>query len=460
VHLMRSLGRLLFGVCVVACSPAITNAEGDSEISEGTGVGSAASPAVTGAGGGTSFAACKFQKATQPLRVAFCDSFDAPRSNPATRSGDLDAELWGVSRISTKVNIGQNENNWFYSAKLQGCGATQTVLPPRDVRICNGRLVEAASDRGEIPTLALYPKQPFDIAGRTGTVVFDVSADSDGPHAAWPEFWWTDQPVPTPHAELSSEFPYARHAFGFVLTLQCPNNQIGVEKMYAIRNYAVSELPFSSTGCVNKGSVTGGLNHFEVRINQNRVEVWATNPGSTTIKQVAVATNAGLSLTRGLIWLEHVQYNACKYDDQCQHTFAWDNVGFDGPATYRDLSFDAQDALVRIDSGTVALGYPVSSAGTSIRVPGVMRRQTPTGAIVTFNWFPYNRSVPQISVNGGPVRNTPWPFDPATYGWRTIAVPVPLSEVVDGNNTVRFTSGDETVVSNVNLILIAGAPVP
>jgi hypothetical protein len=448
---MKALGRLLLGLCFVACSPALTSGEdGAAEISA----------AATGAGGGTSFSACRFQKAAQPLRVAFCDSFDVAQPNPATRSGDLDSVLWGVSRISTKVNIGQNEYNWFYPAQLRGCGATQTVTPPRDVRICNGRLVEALSDRGEIPTLAMYPKQPFDIAGRTGTVVFDVSADSEGPHAAWPEFWWTDQPVPAPHAELPSEFPYARHAFGFVLTLQCPNNQIGVEKMYAIRNYVVQELPFTSTGCVNKGSVSGNLNHFEVLINQNRVEVWATNPGSTTIKRIAVADNARLSLTRGLIWLEHVQYNGCKFNNQCLHTFAWDNVGFDGPTPYRDLSFDAQDALVPIGTRAVQLGYLVTRSGKSIQVPGVTRRQTPTGAIVTFNWFPYTRSVPAVSVNGGPVHATKWPFDSMTYGWRTIAVPVPVSEIWNGTNTVKFTSTDETVISNVNIILIAGAPVP
>ena len=35
-------------------------------------------------------------------------------------------------------------------------------------------------------------------------------------------------------------------------------------------------------------------------------------------------------------------YNGCKDgDNQCIHAWAWDNFGFDGPKTYRDLSFDA-----------------------------------------------------------------------------------------------------------------------
>ena len=50
----------------------------------------------------------------------------------------------------------------------------------------------------------MYPKQPFDIAGRTGTIAFDVSDDSHGNHRAWPELWYTDQPVPAPFDHFSS----------------------------------------------------------------------------------------------------------------------------------------------------------------------------------------------------------------------------------------------------------------
>ena len=76
----------------------------------------------------------------------------------------------------------------------------------------------------------MYPKQPFDFAGRTGTVVFDVSADSEGPHAAWPEFWITDQPLPAPHGKQAGQYPYARNSFGFQVTLDCGNNGTGVER--------------------------------------------------------------------------------------------------------------------------------------------------------------------------------------------------------------------------------------
>ncbi|MEO5724517.1 MAG: hypothetical protein ABIQ39_12335, partial [Ilumatobacteraceae bacterium] len=225
---------------------------------------------------------------------------------------------------------------------------------------------------------------------------------------------------------------------------------------------AYSELSFTQVGCVLKGSLTS-LNHFEVRINQNRVEVWGGDPGSSVVRLLAFADNANLTMTRGVIWLEDVHYNACKLDDQCNHTFAWDNVAFDGPKPYRDLTFDVQDALTPMGDGSVGLGYQVGSSPVSFQVNGVFQAQQPSKALVMFNWFPYDQVVPSVSVNGGPWHDTAWPFDPNTWSWRTIAVQVPLSEVHSGTNTVALRYNGEagqTAIANINLALIAAAPAP
>jgi hypothetical protein len=395
-----------------------------------------------------------------PIAAAFCDTFDSATPNPATRSGDLNATVWGVSRVNT-IGI---ENNAWMPAQLTGCSSGAiTVRPPNDVRICNGRLYEAVTDGGGQSTLAMYPKQPFDIAGgRTGRVVFDVSADSDGPHAAWPEFWWTDQPVPAPHGHLSSNYTFARNSFGFSLASDtCGTNGTNVYEMYITRNSAFELVPFTKTACVTKGSATGGLNHFEVRMSQTHVEVWASEPGSTVVKQIAVA-NLNMPMTRGVIWIEDVHYNANKFDDQGTHTFAWDNVGFDGPTPYRDLTFDVQDNDSPAAEGAVGLGYGVGAGSTSVTAPGVTWQQTPTAAYVGLNWFATTPSVPNVRVNGGPWHSTPWPFAESEFAWRTIAVPIPMSEVKAGDNTIEFTwgGGGTTAVSNINIILIAAAPVP
>ena len=64
----------------------------------------------------------------------------------------------------------------------RGCRAGGNVNYPRNIQICNGQLVTTVNDGGSVTSLAMYPRQPFDFAGRTGTIVFDVSNDSGGSH--------------------------------------------------------------------------------------------------------------------------------------------------------------------------------------------------------------------------------------------------------------------------------------
>ena len=119
--------------------------------------------------------------------VIFCDTFDT-KKDPAiqSRTGDLDPNVWGVSRATGNMNFAVGfYNGWAASTSLQTCNGTVTATPPNDIVICNGQLREATNDNptgafdaGTVTTLAMYPKQPFDFAGRTGTVSFDVSNDS------------------------------------------------------------------------------------------------------------------------------------------------------------------------------------------------------------------------------------------------------------------------------------------
>ena len=57
---------------------------------------------------------------------------------------------------------------------------------------------------------------------------------------------------------------------------------------------------------------SGIINHIELKVIQNQIEVWATDAGSTVLRKIATVTNANLSFTRGLIWLQDVHYNADK----------------------------------------------------------------------------------------------------------------------------------------------------
>ncbi len=225
--------------------------------------------------------------------------------------------------------------------------------------------------------------------------------------------------------------------------------------MQMTTNYALTDIAFTQTGCVKKGSVTGALNHFEVRVNAGRIEVWGADAGSSAVRMIAFA-NVAIPMTRGVVWLEDVHYNACKFDDQCNHTFAWDNLGFDGPAPYRDMTFDVPDA------SPSELGYNVDNgADRTVSADNVHWLQTPTTAYIGMNWFPFEGpDVPSVSINGGPFHTIAWPFDSTTYVWRTIAIPIPVGEVKEGTNTITLRNASRTVIANINVILIAASPVP
>jgi hypothetical protein len=101
------------------------------------------------------------------LSVIFCDTFDAP-AGIGNRSGDLNGNVWGVSRLTGNANFDQGSyNGWAAATPMQTCSGTATVSPPNDVQICNGQLREATNDNptgvfdaGGVTTLAMYPKQP------------------------------------------------------------------------------------------------------------------------------------------------------------------------------------------------------------------------------------------------------------------------------------------------------------
>jgi hypothetical protein len=74
---------------------------------------------------------------------------------------------------------------------------------------------------------------------------------------------------------------------------------------------------------------------------------------------------------------------------------------------------------------------------------------------VLFNFYHYDRpSVLNVSVNGHP-HPTPWPY-PETLGstWRTLAVSIPITDLIPGTNVVTLGADLAIVTSNVNIVLV------
>lgn len=440
---------------------------------------------------------CAMQLGTMP--VIFCDTFDAP-AGIGNRAGDLDGNVWGVSRVMGQgTNFGQNQYGLWNATQIKKCdGSTPTVNAPADIIICNGQLREAMNDNnsgsfdaGDVGSLAMYPKQPFDFAGRTGTVSFDVSNDA-GPHGAWPEFWMSDLPVPDPfnHGDAWEALP----ANGFGLRFDsvapigmqgaCPNSnnldklRWTVESVAVSRGYVLDDtlglgpriVKLQILDCAIESSGPGNMNHVEVKVSQNQIDVYATDAGATTLKHIAVASNANLTFTRGLIWLEDVHYNGDKILDSTRasqrvHTFSWDNVAFDGPFTYRDFSYDAPDANTPTSNGARNLGkFSLGGQSSTWNVPGLPANPQAALARVLFNFNGggVNPSVLNVTVNGH-AHSVPWPYpDNNNYLWRTFAVTIPLTDLVAGTNVVQLGADKAQVFVNVDIVLVnvpGGVPV-
>jgi uncharacterized repeat protein (TIGR01451 family) len=431
---------------------------------------------------------------------AFCETFDQP-AGTGNRSGDLNGTLWGVSRLLGGVNSGQAQ--WYDASPtmMNKCGTMVQVQPDNDVQICNGQLVESVYDQHGVTSLAMYPKQPFDIAGRIGTVAFDVSDDSHGSHRAWPEFWYTDKPVPVPFTHFSSLQQVPKDGFGVRFDAFCPAfgdpgcgvrphcpeypisvSVISVGSADVINNYVTNDsfmddppgngpISVQMVGCVKASSGPGDMNHFELRISPTEIDVYGVDAGATgPLKKIAVISNMTLTLTRGLVWLEDAHYNGDKDGiDQGTHTFTWDNLAFDGPVMPRDLAFDVQDRLTFVGPnypGILNLGWPLGNDANplTLMVSGVYNVDKAAGAILTFNYATDLPITLSYRVNNGVWHDEPWPF-PICYtqngniqcGSRTLNVPVPLSEVQAGTNIIQFKTSDTTNnagISNVDLILI------
>jgi hypothetical protein len=445
--------------------------------------------------------ACGMQLGTSA--VIFCDTFDAP-AGIGNRAGDLNGNVWGVSRASGQVNFGGQFNEWA-STLIQKCdGTTPQVIAPNDVIICNGQVREATNDNvsgifeeGTVTALAMYPKQPFDFAGRTGTVSFDVSNDTNGSHAAWPEFWLSDLPVPAPFNHFATWQALPDNGFGIRFAANadigslgsCPNNnninqlRWTVSTAAVVRGYVLDDtegygartaLAVTDLDCVIAASGPDQMNHVEIRISQNQIDVYATDAGvaatPATLKHIAVITNANLTLTRGLIWIEDVHYNADKGDpsrpSQRQHTFAWDNVAFDGPFTDRDFSFDALDNTAPGPNGSVNLAkFSLANQTSSWNVLNLPANPQAAAAKVLFN-FNGEIGLPPVGLSvivNGHAHTVPWPYpDQLQFSWRTFAVAIPLTDLVAGTNVVQLGATTPQIFSNVDIVLAdvtGGVPV-
>ena len=414
---------------------------------------------------------------------AFCETFTAPVGG-AERTGDLDATIWGASRVTQNDNISQGDEQAWADATLNLCGTSTAVHAGTDIRICNGTLVEAMNDNGYTAAMAMYPRQPFDFAGRTGTVNVDVSDNTQGTHSAWPAIVITDRPVPMPEAALDNQpgiTDAPRNGIGISLANACGGStQVGVDRIWTVSNYVEADAPLTQDGCVGISTSIAQLNHVSIQVSATHVTVMMSDAGGSVMHEVADAPITA-PLTRGLVWLEDVHYNADKPCEtgflpvgtcQANNTLAWDNFGFDGPVLTRDLGVELPDGLMPGGgSGSTGNGAVTTNLGTIIPQTGSLQ-ETFTGVtnsagaqavLLEFTAFPWMASdTYTYSLNGHASHTYQTPVS-TTFSEITLALPVPVSDITDGNNVLAISDNHENITAaNVDLILAGagGAPGP
>ena len=309
----------------------------------------------------------------------------------------------------------------------------------------------------------------------------------------------TDQPVPDPFVHEAAWQSQPRNGFGIRfagctnntgIAVTCPNgnNALGVDSAVVVKNYVVQDsFQGGNINVIGDGgdvwkSGPGQLNHYEIRVSQKDIEVYGTNPFSGTwnpakdpLVHIASITGFTLGFTRGVVWLEDAHYNGDKFNcpPTCQrnHSFHWDNFGFDGPILPRDLGFDVPaNHVPDIFPGSGARAFDnayVVPPNTKIHltIPDVSGVANASGALLVFNFYSQSVIPLDLALNGHNLSEA-WPFpDHTTFSPRTIAIPVKkknLSDIVKGNNTLTFWAGNYLFqVANIDLILLgAGGGCP
>lgn len=410
--------------------------------------------------------------------LTFCEPFDQP-TQTLGRAGDLDPTRWTTGRNNPQVVTGVDA--WgTLAAPVPACRAARpavSVFPPFDAQVCdNGQLLTAVAFQN-YGLLSLRARQPFDFAGRTGRIVFDMDMPLLGVGATWTSLTITPDPVNGPNDSI-----YIEHAqvapTALVLTFNNDTPLCGgggrnsVRNILTYTNYLETDTPISyGPVCVNVAQ--GQLNHIEVQLSQSHVDVFASDASTDGGRsfpnfQKIAGADLNLAFTRGYIHLGTHNHATMKYFNLPDGYNTWDNVGFDGPLVPPAREYDVPDALTFSSPGAMNVGYKLrdgmytccTSTGQETRVaPVVLSGVDLTNAtrarlaLLAFYCLGCEASPDlaaytlQYRFNGGPWRNrtlTPaeaaFLVQPGMDSNLIQLVDVPLGDLRAGDNTLEFAT--------------------
>lgn len=482
---MRHFPRLVCLVCLLGCSsdPSAESGTGGGSSSGGSSStgGSGSGGAATGGGGnyGPVDPSCSLPDA------AFCDAF--AEKSPGGRAGDLDDAKWSFARLG----FGCTNAFAFPASPLNVCGVWNTVDPGGpDSAFCvnednDPRWTEGFNDNTSYNYLEARIRQPFDFAGRTGTLQWEADARTSGSHGWWVETWITEEPVPGANLH-DNQLVSSANAIGIVLALNCGQSaagagtsgsgKVGVERIILVKDYQVTDVydPFSGPNANNRCVTTeqGELNKFQFKLSENRIEVFATNVGGTELIPLAEA-DMDLGFSRGYVHLSHVHYNAHKAEVTPYQSYQWARVAFDGPVLATPRAYQIADPLSKVSvDATCAtnevfrISYGLSEqklydlgAGPDSPIPLAFADvdvTNATGARLTFNTT-YVSAGDKLSFrfNGKTWHEYVVPAINTTWERQGFSIPVPVEDLVPGQNTLELGTNTASFAMPPNSMHVA-----
>jgi hypothetical protein len=450
--------------------------------------------------------------------AAFCDTFDKP-STMHGRAGELDPLKWSGSREFPQFPTAYSQPLPVMPAVIPSCRASTpaTAFPDGDTLICdpnamlgsNHLLVAVASQNYGQNSYRI--RQPFDFAGRTGKIVFDAEAFA---HflLGWVSIEVTEDPIPVPSFAIHSNQEGAvvpKNAFEVSFDSPCgaaatavsvaQTGTFSLGSVQVFNNYVDTVLVPQQAPCL--ATQHGSLNHFEIDVSQNRIDVYATpfsaNGTSFDAPQLLYGTDVNLPFTRGYVHITTRNHATIKYsqNNQTKSWFArWDNVGFDGPIITNWREYEVPDSLVPYAGapfgmstpagGSMNIGYLVADESKGPNAPlhfsGVDLTGVATASLALSAWYELTMQPASASLryrlNGGT-----WHDRMLTAGelglvagptiiqgsmttttgiWGLFGqmIDVPVGDLVAGDNTLEFVTSNidqsyPPAVLNVDLVL-------
>ena len=400
--------------------------------------------------------------------AAFCDAFAKP--SPGGRAGDLDDADWSMARLGFGCGA---DGFSFPKSPINVCGSWQTVMPggPDSVFCVNEdnepRWAEGFHDNTSFNHLSARIRQPFDFAGRTGIVQWEADARTSGGHGWWVETWITEEPVPGANLHID-QLVSSKNAVGIVLSLNCGapspvdstagSGKVGVAEIVVVNDYQYTQAydPFSGPDANNRcvGTEQGKLNTVQFHVAQNRIEVWASQAGSTELERIAEA-DVDLPFTRGYVAISHVHYNAHKAEVTSFQGYQWARAAFDGPQLSPPRAYEIPDSLSLTGSAdcpepeAYRIAYGVTDgvaydmgAGMSSPTPLVFTGVDPsggTGARLNFNTtYAAAGDTFRFRFNGKAWHDYVVPAINTTWERQGHSIPVPVEDLVAGDNTLEL----------------------